>query len=460
MLVASTLGAVLALGLTRVVELDTPWYLRTGEHLLAHRALPERDPLSYTSAQPWLNHEYLAEVLLALAHRLGGWAALGVLQAGALGATLACLLAATKPRSEAPLGWALRAAMLAPTLVLLRENLSPRATLFALPLEALALAACARLARGELRWSWVPAATGLALTQVHGGNPAAVLLLVALAAALRDARTLGLLGLQALLTCAGPFGWRVHEHFAGAREQLPMIVEWRPLAALLESSGGVYWLAPTLCAAAAGILLLGSWEERRERVFLGLALLGWSVAAWRFQRFLVEASLVASVCVVRGVTSYLSTSTPRRTALVAAAGLSVAALCLAPTHRSFGVGLEPGRFPEEAARFVRERGLRGPLFNSYNFGGYLTWALGGERVFIDGRAFTVYSPALLASLEAAYREPARFAELEARWGFRLAIVQRAGRGAGLLRWLEARPEWRVVHRDARAEVLVREDPAR
>jgi hypothetical protein len=42
-------------------------------------------------------------------------------------------------------------------------------------------------------------------------------------------------------------------------------------------------------------------------------------------------------------------------------------------------------FPVEAARLVRERGCPGPLFNQFDWGGYLIWSLPDLPVAIDGR---------------------------------------------------------------------------
>jgi hypothetical protein len=42
-------------------------------------------------------------------------------------------------------------------------------------------------------------------------------------------------------------------------------------------------------------------------------------------------------------------------------------------------------FPVAAARFVAERGYDGPLYNDFNWGGYLIWALPEHPVAIDGR---------------------------------------------------------------------------
>jgi hypothetical protein len=43
------------------------------------------------------------------------------------------------------------------------------------------------------------------------------------------------------------------------------------------------------------------------------------------------------------------------------------------------------RFPVQAARFVKEHNLTGPLYNHFNWGGYLIWALPDLPVAIDGR---------------------------------------------------------------------------
>jgi hypothetical protein len=44
-----------------------------------------------------------------------------------------------------------------------------------------------------------------------------------------------------------------------------------------------------------------------------------------------------------------------------------------------------GVFPVEAANFVAERGYPGPLFNDFNWGGFLIWRLPQLPVALDGR---------------------------------------------------------------------------
>src|SRR5437660_1119977 len=46
-------------------------------------------------------------------------------------------------------------------------------------------------------------------------------------------------------------------------------------------------------------------------------------------------------------------------------------------------------YPVGPARFLREHRITGAMFNTYEYGGYLIWALWPQqRVFIDGRALS------------------------------------------------------------------------
>jgi len=47
---------------------------------------------------------------------------------------------------------------------------------------------------------------------------------------------------------------------------------------------------------------------------------------------------------------------------------------------------EAAAFPAAAVAFLGQQRDASPVFNSYDWGGYLVWKLPGEKVFIDGRA--------------------------------------------------------------------------
>ena len=63
---------------------DTYSHIATGEWILLNSAVPTTDPFSYTFVgAPWVAHEWLSEVIMTLAFRVGGWNAVLILFAGA-----------------------------------------------------------------------------------------------------------------------------------------------------------------------------------------------------------------------------------------------------------------------------------------------------------------------------------------------------------------------------------------
>ena len=53
---------------------DTYWHIATGLWIVRNGAIPHADPFSYTFAgAPWVAHEWLSEVVMALAWKVAGW---------------------------------------------------------------------------------------------------------------------------------------------------------------------------------------------------------------------------------------------------------------------------------------------------------------------------------------------------------------------------------------------------
>src|SRR5690242_12323298 len=104
---------------------DTFSHVAAGEWIIAHGGAPRADPFSLSMAgAPWIAHEWLSEVVLALAFRLGGWSGVALLTgAAAAAAALIVGLAAARELRGAPL-----VAMVAIGLSLVTENLLARPT--------------------------------------------------------------------------------------------------------------------------------------------------------------------------------------------------------------------------------------------------------------------------------------------------------------------------------------------
>jgi hypothetical protein len=52
---------------------------------------------------------------------------------------------------------------------------------------------------------------------------------------------------------------------------------------------------------------------------------------------------------------------------------------------NLGKNLTIDSYPVKAVKFLNTQNLEGNVFSTYNFGGYLIWALPQKKVFIDGR---------------------------------------------------------------------------
>jgi hypothetical protein len=111
----------------------------------------------------------------------------------------------------------------------------------------------------------------------------------------------------------------------------------------------------------------------------------------------------------------------------------------------WGVGVDWPMFPRDAAAFVKARALPEPVFNSWDFGGYVDFAWGGTpRTFLDGRLGS--GPAVVdhdAITEGTDPERA----FRAR-GFRTLLVkplyQNSGNLVPIVPRLLVDPDWRLV----------------
>jgi hypothetical protein len=73
--------------------------------------------------------------------------------------------------------------------------------------------------------------------------------------------------------------------------------------------------------------------------------------------------------------------------IVSAIAIIVSLVIVFNNNHLFRKGIRSGRFPEGAARFLKENRIYGNMYNPYVWGGYLIWALYPDyKVFIDGRA--------------------------------------------------------------------------
>jgi hypothetical protein len=112
--------------------------------------------------------------------------------------------------------------------------------------------------------------------------------------------------------------------------------------------------------------------------------------------------------------------------------------------------IEMEHFPVRAVNFLQAHPAEGPLFNAYNWGGYLIWKLyPSTRVFIDGRA-DLYEKQILDQFADTYQFSDNWRQTLHRWDIRTVFVPiDSPLSTGLL----SQPGWTVSYEDEQALVL-------
>ncbi|MFN8592239.1 MAG: hypothetical protein U0031_12335 [Thermomicrobiales bacterium] len=394
---ALTVG--LRLGRPPVVDNDYWWHLATGEWILDHRAIPTVDPFSGThGGQPWVAHEWLAGVILAVVVASGGYA-------GALIFTWIVAVAGfwrllTGVRAYGMSRRALCALMVLCGCPLIRQNvMTPRPQLWAFTLFAILLACLCEYETGRRRVVWylplvfaiwinvnLSALIGIAclgafaldrLLRRELERPLLIASLLSVAALLVNPQGIGLV--TAVIKYADPDASRYERIF-----------EWMPPARDDPTHWGLF-LALTLAPVAV-------FQIARGRIWPTLPLLALAYQAWTAVRFIPLYMMVAFVfagwLVWRGAFGMKPVTewTPLipRSFWTGALALNAAAvvILIASFREESQFRREPDLlgFPVAPAEIILEDYPTARLFNAYDFGGYLLHRFDGQQlVFIDGR---------------------------------------------------------------------------
>jgi hypothetical protein len=113
---------------------------------------------------------------------------------------------------------------------------------------------------------------------------------------------------------------------------------------------------------------------------------------------------------------------------------------------------EAARFPAAAVAFLSTHRPPGPLFNYYDWGGYLIWKLyPGVPVYIDGRA-DLYGDAFMDSFARTYDLTNHWEAPLESWQIRTVLVPPS---APLASVLGSRADWNQIYSDPQAVILTK-----
>lgn len=367
------------------IDEDTWWHLRVGEYVAVEHRLPDPDPFSQTGLNertPWLAYSWLYELGM-----YGSWRALGldglILFRALLSAlTLSGLVAFLFGRRASP--W-LAAGVFCLAIPAFLPYLTERpwhATILG-TLATLHVVDGLRHDRNSVRYWWlVPVFVVWANIHIQFvlglGLLGMTLGLLLLDRRLRRSHVV-LVGLCALATLATPFHVRLYAvvwEYATQTGALRMIQELRP------PSPRDWWTWPTMVVAvwAIGCLI----QRKLPRWDLAILAVGLFFAV-RMQRDGWFGFACAAYVILRPGNDQPARSWPFALAVIGAFGLVRLLIATSLVATPSVEAVLQKNYPVEEVRKARESGVRGPLFNHLDWGGYLIWELRDYPVWIDGR---------------------------------------------------------------------------
>ncbi len=479
LLIAILFIAIFAMAVRVPADSDTWWHLRSGQLILETHTVPTTDPFSYTrGGQPWIDHGWLAQIFWYGLFALGGWAALSLGLAALVTGSFWLVWQVT------PGNLYVRAFSLVLGAVTSAVIWAARPQMVSFLLTALVLWLLERYKRTGWRGIYTMPLVMLLLANIHGGYAIAFMLMAAYLVGdtfnhltgHRDdplltwsqlARLIIIAAVSFAVVAVNPNGWQMWTYpfrTVGIGALRDYIQEWRsPDFHLSMTWPFVAMLLLTLAASARSgrradwtdLALVGLWAAwslfaGRNIGLYGLltvpALARYADAAWGHYLPAAGASPLSGKRIFSLLNWLLL-------ALVSVAALVKIAMPLSPQAN---LKAEEESLPAGAVRFIQAQQPAGPLFNSYNWGGYLIFRLWpAYPVYIDGRT-DLYDDAFIRRYLDVYVANAGWQRTLDDDGVNLVLIEN---NSVLDKFLRISPTWQEVYRDKMAVVFTRKAAA-
>ena len=408
----AVLLATTVLALTTHADPDLWGHIRFGQDILDTWSIPVADPYSFTNDRPWVNHEWLAEAVMAASYQMAGSVGLVLLKIVLVATMLAILL------------WSLRNDRL-PTVprdfltflavaAIFSRIIPVRPQLFSLVLFC-GLLALLKQSERQPRVLVLTPVLFIAWVNLHGGWLVGLgtllvwsmtrLMAPSTGAAERRWIASGAI-LAVLATFVNPYGaglWAfLYETVGFAR---PDINDWQPIFRL-PLGFLVPWVLSLMTALFA--LARGGWPANPARAIVCLMLALASTRVSRLDAFFGLSVVLLLAPQVAGawprsaarrdqpVAKAAGGFVPRALPLVVASSVAVATGLAIARHPTC-LTIDPSWAPEaEVVDIIRHHTQAGRLLTWFNWGEYAIWFFGPElKVSIDGRRETVYTDRLI-----------------------------------------------------------------
>lgn len=458
--------AIINLYHLRIADADLWWYLRCGEDILRSGQIRQVDTYSFTAAGlPYLNHEWLSQVLFAFLFQHGGSLAL-VLAKIFVGIALLVVMYrlvrihTSDARVYLPL--LLLGAHVVGRFLLLRPQI------FSFLFFAVTLYLLELNRRRETKLVWLLPFVLWLWANMHAAFPVGIVLIGFYWLAMPWAGTevtqklsaqLGLVLFVAVgLTLVNPYGVAL---WSGILEGLldPLnktyVNEWRPTYLSPFAWNGLACFGmialACICAAAARVR---NWAELLIAVLFALL----ALSAPRHVPFF---AVVMIPLLAKWITAWQNGNTSARAAHIAlAGGLGVVLIPVLLT--AFYTVIDPlpririrdmhyRGFPYQAANFLRQQPAGGNVWNELAWGGYFLWKLSPEwKVSLDGRNMAVYPRAVVKDHLELLSGAMPDVSVLSRYPIDVCAISRERK---LVPMLKASRDWELIYEDEVAVIF-------
>jgi hypothetical protein len=463
---------LLFLGFRNFDDADGWWHLKTGEQISTTGSIPQTDIYSATKGSAtWVTHEWLTQTLMYALYQVGGFGLITVTfcMFSTVGFWIAYLRCPGRPFLAAiPLmvGVATAAPML-----------GARPQVISILLVSIFIAIQRRyIERLDTRALWMLIALMVLWVNSHGAfvlGP--LLILLQMTGLILDhwfgfersvpiPRTLRQLGLVFLASIAviplNPSGLKLLfygvDTLSRRTEQL-YLADWASpnfhllrfqlfavliLAGLILASLRRERIRPSECLLFGAFAFLGMQSVRHIPIFVIVAI---PILVTHLHALLNEAGLLnADPDRARGSVSRVNLAI-----LVLAVGLMGQRIVSMTKEETLA---EQRLFPKAAVDFITQQNLKGPLFNLYEWGGYIIWRLHPEmKVYIDGRP-EIYGDRYVQEYVDSYFGRRKWREPLERDHIQTVLIEPDAPLASLLRESEA---WETAFEDNISVLFVR-----
>ena len=444
------------------------WHIAVGQQILATGTFPSSDPYSFTvKGQPWIAYEWLGDVVMALAVRLGGLRGLAALFIALSAAIMLLIYYYSYLRCGNS-----KAAFAASVLVLpiTSSFFTGRPQVLGYLFLLITLIELERLRKGRRRGLWWLPLVFVLWVNTHGTF---VLGFVALGAYLVS----GLISFErgfvvaqawtpgerrqlliVILFCAlvlplTPYGSRVAAYPLEISLFQPInlgyVTEWTPLFRHFGSWGYVF-LGLLVLFGLAQALLRRPLVVRLEEVLLLLFAIGESILHVRFLMFfaIVFTPLLAAL-LARWAPAY-KPEQDKRILNAAVIALIVAAVAVEfPSRQALQEAVDQ-EYPIKSVEFLRQHPEIGRTFNE-SWGGYLLWS--GRPVFMDDRFDLFEYGGVLADYIHIIHVGPETQLLFHKYGVESCLVEK---NSSLRTFLATLPDWKRAYEDDVSILFVRQ----